>query len=158
FDWMTPAREWEPVDSLANVFNRLVLVRGDIPHSGAGGWGDRLGNGRMYPTFFFPTPPGRNPLPLPPPPARSRLPPPWMFLLTPAWLRRSGPFPHIVARNVSAPDFFAARAAQLGGMLSSVLSAIPARGHFSRNIPGYAASGLGLDWTIPEPATFFLSA
>lgn len=67
FDWMTPAREWELVDSLANVFNRLVLVRGDIPHSGAGGWGNRLDNGRMYQTFFFRTAPRRNhwPVPLP---------------------------------------------------------------------------------------------
>jgi hypothetical protein len=55
FDWMTPARDWELLDSFGNVFNRLLLVRGDIPHSGAGGWGDRLENGRMYQTFFFRT-------------------------------------------------------------------------------------------------------
>jgi len=55
FDWMTPAPNWERVDSFGNVFNRLVLVRGDIPHSGAAGWGDRLENGRMYQTFFFRT-------------------------------------------------------------------------------------------------------
>jgi hypothetical protein len=55
FDWMTPRENWELVDSVGNIFNRLVLVRGDIPHSGAGGWGDRLENGRMYQTFFFRT-------------------------------------------------------------------------------------------------------
>jgi hypothetical protein len=57
FDWMTPAENWERVDSFGNVFNRLLLVRGNIPHSGARGWGDRLDNGRMYQTFFFRTVP-----------------------------------------------------------------------------------------------------
>jgi hypothetical protein len=55
YDWMTPPKNWELVDSMGNLFNRLILVRGDIPHSGAGGWGDRLENGRMYQTFFFRT-------------------------------------------------------------------------------------------------------
>lgn len=55
YDWMTPAENWQLVDSLGNLFNRLILVRGDIPHSGAGGWGDSLESGRMYQTFFFRT-------------------------------------------------------------------------------------------------------
>ncbi|GII00051.1 Stf0 family sulfotransferase [Planobispora takensis] len=55
FDWMTPAGNWELVDSFGNLFNRMILVRGDVPHSGAGGWGDRLENGRLYQTFFFRT-------------------------------------------------------------------------------------------------------
>ncbi|HXT70752.1 MAG TPA: hypothetical protein VN700_13400 [Vicinamibacterales bacterium] len=55
FDWMTDAENWELVDAFGNLFNRLLLVRGDVPHSGAGGWGDRLENGRMYQTFFFRT-------------------------------------------------------------------------------------------------------
>jgi hypothetical protein len=55
FDWMTPATNWELVDSFGNLFNRLLLVRGDIPHSGACGWGNRIENGRMYQTFFFKT-------------------------------------------------------------------------------------------------------
>jgi hypothetical protein len=67
FDWMTPAREWELVDSLGNVCNRLVLVRGDVPHSGAGGWGERLEDGRMYQTFFFRTKQRRNCWPVPVP-------------------------------------------------------------------------------------------
>ncbi len=54
-DWMTPAKNWEHIDSFGNVFNRLILVRGDIPHSGACGWGNRLENGRLYQTFFFRT-------------------------------------------------------------------------------------------------------
>jgi hypothetical protein len=56
-DWMTPAENWELIDTFGNVFNRLILVRGDVPHSGARGWGDRLDNGRMYQTFFFKTGP-----------------------------------------------------------------------------------------------------
>jgi hypothetical protein len=65
FDWMTPAENWELVDSFGNIFNRLVLVRGDIPHSGARGWGDRLEEGRMYQTFFFRTAPASGPWPVP---------------------------------------------------------------------------------------------
>jgi hypothetical protein len=52
-DWMTPKRNWELVDDLGNVFNRLILVRGDVPHSGAAGWGNSLRSGRLYQTFFF---------------------------------------------------------------------------------------------------------
>jgi hypothetical protein len=55
FDWMTPAENWELVDVFGNLFNRLILVRGDVPHSGAAGWGNRLEEGRMYQTFFFRT-------------------------------------------------------------------------------------------------------
>jgi hypothetical protein len=57
YDWMTPAKNWQMLDSFGNLFNRLILVRGDVPHSGAGGWGERLENGRMYQTFFFRTAP-----------------------------------------------------------------------------------------------------
>lgn len=64
YDWMTPSQNWELVDSFANLYNRLVLVRGDVPHSGAGGWGDRLDNGRMYQTFFFRTASERAPTPI----------------------------------------------------------------------------------------------
>jgi hypothetical protein len=57
FDWMTSAENWDLIDSFGNFFNRLILVRGDIPHSGAGGWGNSLLTGRMYQTFFFRTAP-----------------------------------------------------------------------------------------------------
>jgi hypothetical protein len=53
FDWMTPAQNWKLVDQFANVFNRLVLVRGDVPHSGADGWSNAMDTGRLYQTFFF---------------------------------------------------------------------------------------------------------
>lgn len=59
YDWMTSAENWELVDSFANLFNRLILVRGDVPHSGASGWGNCLENGRLYQTFFFRTVPGQ---------------------------------------------------------------------------------------------------
>lgn len=55
FDWMTPAGNWQLVDKLGNVFNRLILCRGKFPHSGANGWGDSTENGRMFQTFFFRT-------------------------------------------------------------------------------------------------------
>jgi hypothetical protein len=55
FDWMTPAENWELIDRLGNVPNRLLLARGDLPHSGAGGWGDSVETGRLYQTFFFRT-------------------------------------------------------------------------------------------------------
>lgn len=55
FDWMTPKDNWRLLDAFANRFNRLILVRGDVPHSGSRGWGDALENGRMYQTFFFRT-------------------------------------------------------------------------------------------------------
>jgi hypothetical protein len=60
FDWMTSADNWDLIDSFRNLFNRLILVRGDIPHSGAGGWGNSLLSGRMYQTFFFRTWPRRT--------------------------------------------------------------------------------------------------
>lgn len=53
FDWMTPREDWEMVDAFGNVFNRLILCRGDLPHSGANGWSDLMETGRLYQTFFF---------------------------------------------------------------------------------------------------------
>jgi hypothetical protein len=67
YDWMTAEENWILVDRFGNLFNRLILVRGDIPHSGAGGWGDTLEDGRMYQTFFFKTVPKPSlwPVPIP---------------------------------------------------------------------------------------------
>lgn len=53
YDWMTPKEFWELIDDLGNVPNRLLLCRGNIPHSGARGWGSSLSDGRLYQTFFF---------------------------------------------------------------------------------------------------------
>jgi len=55
FDWMTPADNWDLIDDLGNVPNRLILARGNLPHSGAAGWGTNLMSGRLYQTFFFKT-------------------------------------------------------------------------------------------------------
>ena len=55
FDWMTPRENWQLIDDLGNVPNRLILARGSLPHSGAAGWGNALENGRFYQTFFFRT-------------------------------------------------------------------------------------------------------
>lgn len=54
-DWMTPPKNWKLVDDIGNVPNRLILARGNLPHSGATGWGDTLDSGRLYQTFFFRT-------------------------------------------------------------------------------------------------------
>ena len=54
-EWMTPAERWQLIDKFANVFNRLILCRGDIPHSGGSGFGDSIYNGRLFQTFFFKT-------------------------------------------------------------------------------------------------------
>jgi hypothetical protein len=53
FDWMTPPSDWVLQDSFANVYNRLILVRGDVPHSGSDGWGNTIETGRLFQTFFF---------------------------------------------------------------------------------------------------------
>jgi LPS sulfotransferase NodH len=47
--------EWELVDTLANVPNRLVLGRGAVPHSEARGSGTGIEDGRLFQTFFFRT-------------------------------------------------------------------------------------------------------
>lgn len=46
---------WELVDEFANVYNRLLLLRGWIPHVGGPGFGTTLDNGRLFQTFFFKT-------------------------------------------------------------------------------------------------------
>ncbi len=61
FDWMSPRENWQLIDAFGNLFNRLILVRGDVPHSGAGGWGTKLAEGRLYQTFFFRTTPAHQP-------------------------------------------------------------------------------------------------
>lgn len=53
FEWMSPKEDWEMVDAFGNVFNRLILCRGDLPHSGASGWSNSMETGRLYQTFFF---------------------------------------------------------------------------------------------------------
>lgn len=54
-DWMTPSRNWFLVDSLANIYNRLILCRANLPHSGSNGFGEDISTSRMFQTFFFRT-------------------------------------------------------------------------------------------------------
>lgn len=53
YDWMTPPENWQLVDTLGAVYNRLILHRGGIPHSGSPGWGSTVLDGRLFQTFFF---------------------------------------------------------------------------------------------------------
>ena len=55
FEWMTDKGRWELSDDFANVYNRLILCRGNLPHSGGSGFGDSLRTGRLFQTFFFKT-------------------------------------------------------------------------------------------------------
>jgi len=55
YDWMTPSSNWKLIDSFGAVFNRLILCRGEKPHSGADGFSDKDESGRLYQTFFFVT-------------------------------------------------------------------------------------------------------
>lgn len=55
YNWMTPAKNWILIDSIGSVFNRLILCRGKMPHSGADGFSNEDENGRLYQTFFFTT-------------------------------------------------------------------------------------------------------
>jgi hypothetical protein len=54
-EWMTSRERWELVDRLGNVSNRLILYRGDLPHSGSPGWGEDPRSARICQTFFFRT-------------------------------------------------------------------------------------------------------
>ena len=51
----TDPDRWELVDDFANVYNRLILVRGWMPHVGGDGFGTTLENGRLFQTLFFKT-------------------------------------------------------------------------------------------------------
>ena len=48
--------DWEPIIQVSNIFNRLVMYRGDYYHrSMLPGFGDNQHNGRLFQTFFFNT-------------------------------------------------------------------------------------------------------
>lgn len=59
-EWMTDKERWEMLDCFANVYNRLILVRGWMPHSGGSGFGDSVQNGRLFQTLFFKTKEPKN--------------------------------------------------------------------------------------------------
>ena len=48
--------QWEVIMSAANIFNRMVLYRGEYYHrSILPGFGENQYNGRLFQTFFFNT-------------------------------------------------------------------------------------------------------
>lgn len=48
--------DWEPIIQVSNIFNRLVIYRGEYYHrSMLPGFGDNQFNGRLFQTFFFNT-------------------------------------------------------------------------------------------------------
>ena len=47
--------KWEMVDKIGNVYNRLVLYRGDLFHVSLDYFGDCKENGRLFQLFFFNT-------------------------------------------------------------------------------------------------------
>ena len=48
--------KWEPVLSSSNIYNRLVLYKGDMYHrSTIAGFGTTKETGRLFQTFFFNT-------------------------------------------------------------------------------------------------------
>lgn len=59
-EWGTSLDRWQLLDDYANIFNRLILTRGDIPHTGGDGFGDNFENARLFQTFFFKTIPERS--------------------------------------------------------------------------------------------------
>ncbi len=47
--------KWEMVDRIGNVYNRLILYRGDLFHVSLDYFGKNLQDGRLFQTFFFNT-------------------------------------------------------------------------------------------------------
>ncbi len=74
-----------------------------------------------------------------------------------AWLYRSDPFGHVVARNVFTRAFYDSLAAQLSTLLNRGLSDSPDGSRFSRAMPGYDAYGISITPHLGEPVTTFIS-
>lgn len=47
--------KWEMVDRIGNVYNRLILYRGDLFHVSLDYFGKGMRDGRLFQTFFFNT-------------------------------------------------------------------------------------------------------
>lgn len=47
--------KWDLVDVVGNLYNRLVLYRGDVFHASLDYFGNNDENGRLFQTFFFDT-------------------------------------------------------------------------------------------------------
>jgi hypothetical protein len=47
--------KWDMVDRIGNVYNRLIMYRGDLFHVSLDYFGRGLEDGRLFQTFFFNT-------------------------------------------------------------------------------------------------------
>lgn len=47
--------KWEMVDRIGNLYNRLIMYRGDLFHVSLDYFGTDITNGRLFQTFFFNT-------------------------------------------------------------------------------------------------------
>ena len=47
--------KWDMVDRIGNVYNRLILYRGDFFHASLDYFGNNLQDGRLFQVFFFDT-------------------------------------------------------------------------------------------------------
>ena len=47
--------KWEMTNFIGNVYNRLIIYRGDIFHTSLDYFGRDLEDGRLFQTFFFNT-------------------------------------------------------------------------------------------------------
>ena len=77
-----------------------------------------------------------------------------------AWLRRTKPFPHIVARSIFTDTFYDTLEAEFSDILDRGLceGQSPRRGMFARSIAGYDAYGVGFDEATGGAFSFFGSS
>jgi hypothetical protein len=55
-DILSDLDKWEPIIRVSNIFNRMVMYRGEYYHrSMLPGFGENQYNGRLFQTFFFNT-------------------------------------------------------------------------------------------------------
>lgn len=47
--------KWDMVDKIGNVYNKLILYRGDLFHVSLDYFGKDINDGRLFQTFFFDT-------------------------------------------------------------------------------------------------------
>ena len=52
-DWFTDSSPWEKIDSVGNVFNRLVIFKSYNIHAVTEYFGETINNSRLFQLFFF---------------------------------------------------------------------------------------------------------
>ena len=73
------------------------------------------------------------------------------------WQVCTRPFPHIVARDVFTPDFYAELDSAFGGFLERGLSEDHDPARLSRNIRNYDAYSVSFAYDMPKPFQLFIS-